>query len=419
MTKYIAALAATALILFSACSEEEFSDNVWVISTEDDYLTKAQEAMIEMGNQDTIHFRAGTYMMNTQLSIDGKTGVVIRGEGRESTILDFSEQLSGAQGLLATDMTDVIFADLTIKNPPGDCIKIRDSDGVSFIRIGADYGEADTENGAYGLYPVICKNVWIEDCYVSGASDAGIYVGQSEQVHVSNNYVTQCVAGIEIENCINSDVYGNTTEKNTGGILVFDLPTLPVIKNGNTCRVYDNDVLDNITPNFAPEGNAVGSVPEGTGVMILAFDRVEVFNNRIHGNNVLGVGIVSHLTLEALDEGNTHSDTEYDPYTYNINVHDNEFIRNASYPQTGLIGFLLVQIYEGLAIEPDIVWDGAVNPDVSLDDQKICIDNNGDVLFADVDAVNLFENVEWGNDDVSCVMDPLPETAIDAPTLGY
>ena len=38
-----------------------------------------------------------------------------------------------------------------------------------------------------GLYPVRTRNVLIEDSVAIGASDAGIYVGQSRDVVVRNN----------------------------------------------------------------------------------------------------------------------------------------------------------------------------------------------------------------------------------------
>ena len=37
------------------------------------------------------------------------------------------------------------------------------------------------------LYPVQCKNVLIDGCVAIGASDAGIYVGQSQYVIVRNS----------------------------------------------------------------------------------------------------------------------------------------------------------------------------------------------------------------------------------------
>ncbi|MGI9289516.1 MAG: hypothetical protein ACR2P1_29380 [Pseudomonadales bacterium] len=77
------------------------------------------------------------------------------------------------------------------------------------------------------------------------------------------------VEGIEIENSTLADVYENRTTENTGGILVFDLPNLEV-SGGERTRVYNNEVFDNNTANFAPEGNIVGQVPAGTGIVVMA-----------------------------------------------------------------------------------------------------------------------------------------------------
>src|SRR3546814_1516361 len=79
-------------------------------------------------------------------------------------------------------------------------------------RVRAEWtGGPSTDNGAYGLYPVQVDNVLIEDSVVKGASDAGIYVGQSTNIIVRNNRAEGNVAGIEIENSTGADVYGNTT----------------------------------------------------------------------------------------------------------------------------------------------------------------------------------------------------------------
>jgi parallel beta-helix repeat protein len=393
--------------------------NVWLVSPTDDYREKAQEALVNMESGDTLHFKQGTYSFDQQLSVSGKTGIVIRGEGRENTILDFSGQVSGAQGILATDMTDVIFADLTVQDMPGDGIKAKDCDGISFIRVGAVYSAgADPNNGAYGLYPVTSNDVLLEACYVTGASDAGIYVGQSEQVHVRDCFVELNVAGIEIENCINSDVYDNRAERNTGGILVFDLPGLPVIKNGTTCRVFNNTLERNNTINFAPEGNIVGNVPEGTGVMILSAAEVEVFDNSIVNCNIMGVGIVSFVALDSLGAA-VSTDPEFDEYCYNIHVHNNSFTRAPSDPFGGFFALLLSGVYADAGIAPDIIWDGVINPDVPLSEQKICHHDNGGAQFADLDLVNTFAGIEANPANNDCTMSALPETALDAPELSY
>jgi len=108
-----------------------------------------------MADYDTLHFNTGVYSFNLGLDISDKTGVVIHGEGRDATILDFSGQHSGAQGIMGDNLKQVIFANLTVQDAPGDGIKVKDSDGVAIINVGAVFtGDADSTNGAYGLYPV-------------------------------------------------------------------------------------------------------------------------------------------------------------------------------------------------------------------------------------------------------------------------
>src|SRR5205085_5350276 len=133
---------------------------------------------------------------------------------------------------------------------------------------------ADAKNGGYGLYPVQCTKVLIERCEVSGASDAGIYVGQSKSIIIRNSKAFENVAGIEIENSLYADVYDNEAFLNIGGILVFDLPDLTQ-KEGGFVRIFKNNIHDNNHANFAPKGNIVGKVPLGTGLMILATRNVE------------------------------------------------------------------------------------------------------------------------------------------------
>ena len=60
--------------------------------------------------------------------------------------------------------------------------------------------ESLTTNGAYGIYPVESKDVLIDSVLVRGASDAGIYVGQSRNIIVRHSTAVENVAGIEIEN---------------------------------------------------------------------------------------------------------------------------------------------------------------------------------------------------------------------------
>ena len=145
----------------------------------------------------------------------------------------------------------VTLRDFAVEDAKGDAIKVKGVNDISFIRVRTEWTNGPDEfNGAYGLYPVESKNVLIDSCIAIGASDAGIYVGQSENIIVKNSRAEFNVAGIEIENSYYADVYNNHAENNTGGILVFDLPDIPQ-QGGHHVRVFKNKSINNNTDNFA------------------------------------------------------------------------------------------------------------------------------------------------------------------------
>ena len=244
-------------------------------------------------------------------------------------MLSFKDQGqgTGGEGLLVTSKENVTIQDLAVEDARGDAIKVQGTRRIVFRNARAEWtGGPKETNGGYGFYPVLCNGVVIEDCKAIGASDAGIYVGQSENIIVRRNTAEKNVAGIEIENSTRADVYENLATDNSGGILVFTMPDLPK-KDGRLCRVFRNRVLANNHENFAPKGNTVASVPPGTGVMILANDQVEVFDNTIERNQTAGLTIVSYMIMEK-----PIADPNYDPFCEAIHVHDNRFASNGGKP---------------------------------------------------------------------------------------
>lgn len=214
--------------------------------------------MAEAG--DTILILPGHYVFTRSLIMEGKDSITIAGAGMDKTILSFHAQSEGAEGLRIQNGKHIVIRDLAIRDAPGDNLKIQDVNGLQLINVKSEWtGEPEEANGAYALYPVMCRNVLIDGCVAIGASDAGIYVGQSNNVIVRNSVAFNNVAGIEIENTTNADVYGNSAYENTGGILLFDLPGLS--QPGANVRVFNNKVLANNFRNFAPKGNIVASVP--------------------------------------------------------------------------------------------------------------------------------------------------------------
>jgi parallel beta-helix repeat protein len=384
---------ASALAVVAGCAQrsakQEGSANVIKIEAGPDAHKAAQAALIKAKSGDTIEFGEGKFEFTSTLSCD-VSDVTVRGKGIDKTTLAFNNQGqgTGGEGLLITSKKNFTIEDLAVVDAKGDAIKVNGCDGITFRKVKVSWtGGPKETNGAYGLYPVLSKNVLIEDCIALDASDAGIYVGQSENIIVRNNRAENNVAGIEIENSVNADVYGNVATNNTGGILVFSLPDLPK-KIGHHCRVYNNQVIENNHENFAPKGTAVAGVPAGTGVMIMANRHVEVFDNQVENNQTSNLSIISYLAT-----GNPYKqDPNYDPFCEAIYVHDNKFVGGGDKP-SGRLGELMMAVNGGKSL-PDIVYDGIINPEKAVDGKlppelAIRIQNNGDADFINCDLANI------------------------------
>ena len=337
--RILAAAAAAALVMIGAAEAR-----TWRIRPGAEAEQQLQTALIEARPGDTVQLGRGRFELTTGLSLDVDR-VTIRGEGEQRSVLSFTGQRRGAEGLLITS-DQVTLRDFVVENARGDAIKARDCNGIHIREVRVEWtGGPNPNNGAYGLYPVNCDNVLIERSIARGASDAGIYVGQSRNIIVRDNIAEYNVAGIEIENSFNADVFGNTATHNTGGILVFDLPGLPQ-KGGHDVRVFENRIVANDTPNFAPAGNIVAGVPTGTGVLIMANRNVHVFDNDIADNGTVNVLVTSYR--------NEFEDREYNPIPRDVVIRDNRFGNTGFAPA----GDLAALAQMGVPI-PDVIWDGA------------------------------------------------------------
>ncbi len=367
-----------------------------------------------------IELPAGHYKFTRSLALEGVNNVTIRGKGIDKTILSFKDQSEGAEGIRISNSYNVVLEDFTVEDAVGDNIKVMDTDGITFRRVKAAWtGPITSENGSYGLYPVICKNVLIEECEAMGSSDAGIYVGQSEEVVIRNNKAYQNVAGIESENSDDVLIYGNEAYDNTGGILVFNLPGLT--RYGKNIKVYDNKVYSNNRKNFGIKGAIVSNIPGGTGLLILATNDVEVYNNNIDGHKTFGAAIISYNLVDAMEDDinadpvnayggvrtvtDFRNDKNYDPYPGQIYFHDNIYNNGALIPNLSSDFGRLFFFKRGFGI-PDVVIDGFKSPKYFLDGEvnpyyRICIEEN-EIDFLDLDAGNNFKALTEDISKYSC-----------------
>ena len=403
MIKYLKLFNFSFLIFISFFS---YSKTITIYPSADPY-TEIQEALILANPGDIVHISEGFYKLEDSLSID-IDNLTLQGDGINKTILSFKDQMSGAQGLSVTS-DGVTLQDFAVEDAKGDAIKVKGVHGISFIRVRTEWTNGPDElNGAYGLYPVESKNVLIDSCVAIGASDAGIYVGQSENIIVKNSRTEFNVAGIEIENSYYADVFDNHAENNTGGILVFDLPDIPQ-QGGHHVRVFRNKSINNNTDNFAPEGNIVGEVPRGTGIIIQANSHVEIFENDIGGNDTVNIAIVTY--------GYETEDENYYPHPRAIQVHNNRFTKSGNNPdlETGELAKILYELSDKNM--PDIFWDGILPMKQIIfgqpDNEKLILGDNGSATFLTINPIKymlpIFNPVERDYDNYRGTIIPLPE----------
>ena len=398
MKNYVSTLIAIALFAGGCSDQRDTSQSESAASFQKDLQLK----LINAKAGDVIKIPAGVHEINRSLSLN-VSGVTIRGEGMDKSVLSFKNQVQGAEGLLV-NASDFTIEDLAIEDTAGDGLKINEGKNVVIRRVRTEWTNGpDEDNGAYGIYPVQIENVLLEECVAIAASDAGIYVGQSRNVIIRNNRAEYNVAGFEIENTVGADVYGNIAKNNTGGILVFNMPDLP--QEGHSTRVYQNQVIANNTDNFGAEGTPVASVPAGSGIVINSNDKVEIFDNDIADNNTANIIISSYYSTGF--QGTRDVAEHYDPYPETIYVYGNRFSGGGESPDGIELKALKVALFGLTGSFPDVLWDGFVNSEKTdanghlKAEYAICVDDpHAEVLNADL--ANDSENITTDSTQHRC-----------------
>lgn len=400
------------MVLTSSCktanTESDGYNTTLVFGPGDE--AKIADAFLSLKDSSRIELKAGVYKFDN-LSLALLKHIHIKGEGPDKTILDFSGQSQGGEGIRATDIEGFIIEGITLKDSKGDLIKVSKSRDVVMRNMHAKWTVADSTSGGYALYPVLCKNVLIEDCYTEGASDAGIYVGQTDSAIVRNCKAFKNVAGCEIENTTNAEVYDNEFWGNTAGFLIFDLPGLS--QRGGKVKAYNNYFHDNNERNFAKAGSfgtisGVGNAAPGSGVIVLATSDIELYNNRIINNNSSAIVLASGFFVDP--QAAEKINDQYFPISKNIFIHDNTFEMGKGFPEpafTHHTGQVIIGVEQKLNADdtsrkgmriPMIMYDGISTNILTKGTQpnpdSICIKQNGENLFVNADALNI-ESKSW------------------------
>jgi parallel beta-helix repeat protein len=264
--------------------------------------TSLQSVADAAETEDTILVAPGTYNQEMELK---DSGLLVRGiktcdTGARPLVLPPTPTTQdgihycGSHLPGCTDLADdVTLQSLEVDNFKENDVYAAGVEGATYLDM-ITRGPGTTGVTRYGLFPVQSNNVLLDGCVASGISDAGLYVGQSTNIIVRNCEVFGSVAGIEIENSGNAEVYDNYSHDNAGGILVFKLAGLST--QLSDCHIVRNNrTLNNNGPNYG--AGIVGLVPSGTGIIVLSTDSSIVRDNLSNGNRTFGIAVVDQAIL--------------------------------------------------------------------------------------------------------------------------
>ena len=401
-------------MLVAGCGQSGNNAQQGLSEADKAYQEHLQEQFLDAKPGDVIEIPAGVHALDRVLTLRAN-GVTVRGAGSDKSILSFKHEISGPEGMLVY-ANDFTVEHLAIEDTKGDGLKINDGTNITIRDVRVEWTRGPSlENGAYAIYPVKCKNVLVEDSTAIGSRDAGIYVGQSQDIIVRRNRAEKNVAGIEIENSVRADVYENTATGNTGGILIFNMPDLTM--HGAQTRVYKNRVIANNLANFAAKGTAVANTPAGTGVLIMSNPQVEIFDNDIADNRTANVIVASVFMT---DFAASKEATGYDPYPKSIYIHDNRFSGGGDAPDGLEWKALKVSMFGITGHFPDVIWDGYVDTKALVDGkypaaQRICVKDPG-VEVLNVDGPHKFADPKVLKDEIHCELPALPAVELPART---
>jgi cytochrome c peroxidase len=292
-----------------------------------------QQAVDRSGPGDMIEVPYGIYHEAVVLDWSNVTLIGIPNENGEWPVIDGEGTRS--DGVIASG-NNFEMAFFAVKNYTSNGVLV---EGATDVYLHDMYIE---NTGVYGVYPVRCTDVLMERIEATLMNDAAVYAGKSENVVIRDTVTYGNVIGIELENTVNGEIYNNHAYDNTVGIFVDLLPQLPS-KVSLYTKVYDNVVENNNGENFARPGSSPALIPPGTGMLILAADEVEIYNNTITGNKTGGLAVFN------LGIGFATNEIDVGPNPEHVYAHDNIY-ENNGYEADPFVKNMLGRGF-------DIIWD--------------------------------------------------------------
>lgn len=310
----LALMAALLGTLVTACGSGMAKNKARVLRVPSKFAT-IDAAVNKAKPGDIVLVAPGTYHESVKIY---RPGITVRGEDRNTVILDGQDTL--ANGFLVA-ANDVAIENVTVHSYTQNGVMFSGIEAVTEGK-GADpdvvYGMGDNvlsnyrvsyvtsyNNGLYGIYAFASRGGIIEHSYVSGHPDSGFYIGQCKPCDVVLRDITAEYNSIGYYGTNSSGgvyVIESVFRHNRLGIAPNSQKAEMLSPQGETV-VAGNLVTDNVEANapeivhgFAGGGIAIGGGERNTvlrnrvsnhstfGIMVLDLNEFLPTNNRVEGN---------------------------------------------------------------------------------------------------------------------------------------
>ena len=381
------------------------------------YDREIQLNLILAEEGDTVEFDEGLIQLLGSLSLQDKENLIIRGKGINRTIIDFSNQVGGKNGFNISNCKNIVLEELTILPKLGHAIRCLGSKNIVIRKVKTNWARKNFQPVGDGFSINSSSDVIVDDC-INSSFISGISVEQSNNIVIRFSETFDNILGIRVANSINVDIHSNNIHHNSSGLYVYAVPDMAK-KKSERIRIFNNIVRDNNGENLSPFESIFSQVPTGQGIMIMASDFLEIFDNTIIDNKTAGTSIFSYPVI-----GEETKDAQYNPYSSSIFIHDNIYRRSSQMPTLNhMIGwFLFTRFYRN---SPDIIFDGLYDPIYEKNkflpySRRLCLDNNINAKYLNMNVKDNFSSLlmlfftdyETNKTNCKCVQETLQPVII-------
>jgi len=304
-----------------------------------------------------ITIRGQWELAEPESTVDGNAPKVVR---QFNTTLDFSDSAGGDASIeIRADRASLI--GLSLLNPETIGMRAKDLSHVHFHTNSIAW-EGTQPPGSRGISLETVSQGFVAFNEVSGASEVGVWVADSDYVAINELDVTNNSVGLALLGT--HDVYLNGVRgiNNAVGVAIMRTPAHPGPANNYVMEF--SGMVNNNQDNDAPDSSELAGLPSGTGLLLLGVDQFEVRSSSFEANHGFALAIFSHH-----DEHFGDSEAEFSALSTNNWIHDNRFLGNGKDPSG------LADLFAVFGSIEAITWDGCAAPGGASNAGNCFLDN--------------------------------------------